>query len=128
MTTEAQVVALKTQIATATKYPCLEHDEAQALGAGTPATYTILYVSRRFGGNVRGDTRENSLRRAQTRVSAKTVSNARVVEERTSALFEHSVLDLAGTKTHLDFEAQDAEYERDSAGYYNRLTDWTFTV
>lgn len=127
MSTDAQVEALKALIATATKAPCYDHDEARAL-ATNPASYTILYVSRRFGGNVRGGTRENPLRLAQTRVSAKSVTNARLVEDRTFTLFEHASHVLAGTRVHLAFETQDADLELDTGGYYSRLTDWTFSV
>jgi hypothetical protein len=127
VSTDAQVEALKALIATATKAPCLDHDEAQAL-ATKPASYTILYVSRRFGGNVRGGTRENPLRRAQVRVNAKSVTNARLIEDRTAELFEHATHDLAGALVHLDFETQDAALELDTGGYYSRLTDYTFAV
>ena len=128
MSSDAQAEAIKTLLATATKAPVYDHDEAQALGGSTPTHYMIIYLSRRFGGNVRGGTRENPLRRLQTRVNAKSVTNARLIEDRLSELFEHASHSVAGSLMHFDFETQDAAFERDNTGYYSRLTDWTTAV
>jgi hypothetical protein len=126
VSTTAQAAALKAVVAAATKAPCYDHDEAQGLGA-LPESYTVLYLSRRYGGNVRGDTRENDLRRLQTRVHAKKVVNARLLEDRLADAFAHATHDIDGALMHFDFETQDAGFDRD-AGYYHRLTDWTTSV
>lgn len=128
MSSDALANAIKALIATATKYPCLDHDEV--LSAGTlPATYTTIYLSRRFGGNVRGDSRENDLRRLQTRAVSTSISNARVIEDRTAALFAHSTLDVAGVPVHFSYESGGGEFDHDTAtNRYHALTDWTFTV
>lgn len=129
MSTDAQAEAIKSLIATATKAPCLDHDEAQKLGSSVPPQYTVIYLSRRFGGNMRGDTRENPLRRLQTRVVATSTTNGRLVEDRIADLFEHATHDVAGSLVHFEFEASDSEFDFDStAGRYQRLTDWTFAV
>jgi len=126
VSTDAQADAIKTYLATATKAPVYDHDEAQAL-ASLPANYTVIYLSRRFGGNVRGDTRSNDLRRLQTRVNATTVTNARLLEDRIAEAFEHQTVTVAGTLMHFSYETGGGVYEYD-AGYYTDLTDWTTTV
>lgn len=129
MSTDAQANAIKALIATATGYQCLDHDDARALGTSLPATYTEVYLSRRFGGNVRGGTRENPLRRLQTRAVAATVSNARLIEDRTAALFLHATHDIAGLRVHFDYESGGGEFEFDTATQrYHSLTDYTFAV
>jgi hypothetical protein len=127
MSTDAQAEAIKTLLATATKAPVYDHDEAQALGTTAPAQYTVIYLSRRFGGNVRGETRENDLRRLQTRVHAKTVSNARLLEDRIAEAFAHTTHTIGGVLTHFAYETGGGVYAYDT-GYYTDLTDWTFTV
>lgn len=127
MSTDAQAEAIKTLLATATKAPVYDHDEAQALGSTLPANYTVVYLSRRFGGNVRGETREAPLRRLQTRVNAKTVTNARLLEDRIFEAFEHKTVTIDGSLTHFAYEAGGGVYEYD-AGYYTDITDWTFAV
>lgn len=127
MSADDQATAIQALIAAATKAPCLDHDEAQN-AKPTPHRFTIIYLSRRFGGNVRGGTRENPLRRLQVRVVARTVADVRLIEDRISGLFEHAAHDVAGALMHFDFEAQDATPERDSDGFYSRLTDYTTGV
>ena len=124
---DAQAVAIKALIAALTKAPCYDHDEAQGLAGEMPESYHVIYLSRRYGGNVRGDTRENDLRRLQTRVHATHVFNARLIEDRLAAGFEHATHDVAGALMHFGFETQDAGFELES-GYYHRLTDWTTSV
>ena len=127
MNSDAVATAIKGLIATATKAPCLEHDEAQATHP-SPPRYSIIYLSRRFGGNIRGGTQENDLRRLQVRVSAKSVADVRLIEDRIADLFAHSTHDVAGTLMHFAFETSDAAPERDNEGFYSRLTDYTTTV
>jgi hypothetical protein len=127
VSTDAQASALKAVIAGATKAPCYDNDEAQELGEALPDEYHVIYLSRRFGGNVRGDTRENDLRRLQTRVHATKVFNARLIEDRLAAAFAHATHDIDGALMHFDFETQDPGFELED-GYYHRLTDWTSSV
>ena len=128
MSTDAQADAIKALLTTATKSPVYDHDEAQAL-TSLPAQYTVVYLSRRFGGNVRGDTRENDLRRLQTRAVATTITNARLLEDRTADLFKHATHTIAGVLVHFDYESGGGEFDYDSATQrYHALTDWTFSV
>lgn len=128
VSTDAQAEAIKTLLSAATKSPVYDHDEAQAL-TSLPAQYTVIYLSRRFGGNVRGGTRENDLRRLQTRAVAASVTNARLVEDRTADLFRHASHVIAGTRTHFAYESGGGEFEYDTATQrYHALTDWTFAV
>lgn len=128
MTTDEVAEAIKALITDATGAPCLDHDEVLKLSA-LPAVYTTIYLSRRFGGNVRGDSRENNLRRLQTRAVASTVSNARTLEDRTADLFLHATHDVAGLPVHFDYESGGGEFDHDTAtARYHSLTDWTFTV
>lgn len=119
--------AIKAIIAEATKFPALDLAEEQA---GTlPATYTGVYLSRRFGGNVRGDTASTDMRRLQTRATASSLHNARLAEDRLFAAFEHASHDVAGVRVHFAFESADAEFEYDkTTARFHRLTDWTFAV
>lgn len=130
MSTDTQADAIKTFLAAATQAPVYDHDEAQKLKLAStlPATYTVIHLSRMFGGNVRGGTQDNDLRRLQTRVSAKTVKNARTLEDRIAAAFEHSWINLGdGVLAHFDYEAGGGLFELEE-GYYTDLTDWTFSV
>lgn len=127
MSSDAQAAAIKALIAAATKAPCLDHDEAQRTNP-SPPRYSIVYLSRRFGGNVRGGTQSNDLRRLQVRVSARTVADVRLIEDRIADLFAHASHDVAGTQMHFAFETSDAAPERDDEGYYSRLTDYTTGV
>lgn len=127
MSADEEADAVKALLATVTKGPAYDHDEAQKLGTKLPSEYTVIYLSKRSGGNLRGDTRNTDLRRLQTRVHATKVVNARLIEDRMAASFEHSTATIAGSLVHFELEAQDAAFELD-AGYYHRLTDWTFSV
>lgn len=129
VSTDAQANAIKTLIANATQAPCYDHDDARALGTGLPASYTEIYLSRRFGGNIRGGTQETDLRRLQTRAVATTVTNARLIEDRTADLFKHASHTIAGVLVHFAYESGGGEFEYDTAtGRYHALSDWTFSV
>lgn len=129
VSTDAVANDIKALIAAATKAPCLDHDDANALGGSLPASYTEVYLSRRFGGNVRGGSRENDLRRLQTRAVATSVTNARLLEDRTAELFEHAVHTVAGVRVHFAYESGGGEFEYDKTTQrYHALTDWTFAV
>lgn len=127
MSTDAQAEDIKTLLTAATKAPVYDADEAQALAGNLPAQYTVIYLSRRFGGNVRGGTRENDYRRLQTRVAARSTSNARLLEDRIADLFLHASHDIDGALVHFDYEAGGGLYEYDE-GYYTDLTNWTWAT
>lgn len=125
MSTDAHADALKALLATATKAPVYDLDEAQALAA-LPDNYTLLFLSRRAGGEYRGDgTRSTSLRRLTTRVVAKTVTNGRLIEDRIAAAFEFTTVNLGDVTTQVDYESGGGSFEADD-GYYSAATDWTF--
>lgn len=126
MTSKAQVDAIRAVIAAATARPCYTHEDARK--ASQSGDYSIVYVSRRFGGNVRGGTRENDLRLLQVRAVSKSDANVLLLEDKVADAFEHSTHDIAGTPVHFSFETQDATPERDDDGFYSRLTDYTFTL
>lgn len=115
---------IKAYLATATKAPVYDHDEAQMLGAGLPAQYTVIYLSPRPGGPDRGGSRDTNLRRLQTRPTAKTVTNVRLLETRIFDAFEHKTVTLGDTFAHFAYEAGGGSYQRDDLGYYSDLTDW----
>lgn len=125
MTNKAQVDAIKAVISTATGRPSYTHSEA--LAAAPAGDHTIVYVSRRFGGNVRGG-REGRLRLLQVRGASKSESNLLLLENKIADAFQFVTHDIAGTPVHFSFETQDATPERDAAGFYARLTDYTFTL
>lgn len=126
---DAQATDIKALIATATKFSCYDQDEAQKLGAGLPSTYSIIYLGRRFGGNVRGGTQETDLRRLQTRAAAQSVQNARLVEDRIAALFAHASHDVAGARIHFAYEGGGGLFDYDTTlQRYTALTDYTFTT
>lgn len=128
MSTDAHAEAFKTLIAAATQAPCYDHDEAQALGASLPAQYTVLYLSRRFGGVPRLDgTADAPLRRLQTRAVARSITNGRLLEDRTHDAFMHATVDLGGgVVAHPVFESGET-FDFDE-GYYSALTSWTYAV
>lgn len=127
MSLAAESDAVKAIVAAATQYEAL--DLAQEQTATLPATYTGVYLSRRVGGNVRGDTAEVSRRRLQTRSTAASLKNARLIEDRLAAAFEHATFDVAGALVHFAFDGADAEFEYDkTTARYHRLTDWLFAV
>lgn len=129
MSTDAQAEAIKAIIADATKAPAFDHDDAQAKGDKLPPQHTEVYLSRRFGGVVRGGTRETRLRRLQTRVVASSVTNARLLEDRIAEAFEHTTFDVAGSLVHFEYEGGGGVFDFDKAtSRYHALTDWTFSV
>ncbi len=129
MSTTAQATDIKALIATATKFPCYDQDEAQKLGASLPSTYSIIYLGRRFGGNIRGGTQETDLRRLQTLAVSSSVQNARLVEDRIAALFAHSTLTVDGLSIHFAYEGGGGLFDYDDTlQRYRALTDYTFTT
>lgn len=119
--------AIKALIAEVTKFPALDLAEEQT--STLPATYTGVYLSRRAGGNVRGGTSAVDLRRLQTRATASSLHNARLIEDRLVEAFEHATHDVAGSLVHFTFDGADAEFEYDkTTARYHRLTDWIYGI
>lgn len=130
MSTETQVTALKVFLKAATKAEVYDHDGAQKARAANalPANYTVIYFTRRFLDTpVRGDTRDTSGRRLQTRPCAQSVANVRLLEDRIADAFEHSTVSLDGTPVHFAYETGGGNHDLDG-GYYTDLTSWTTTV
>lgn len=126
MSLDTEADALKALIATAAKVPAYDLDEVPAT---PPANYVEVYLSRRYGGNVRGGMRGTDLRRLSTRVVASTVTNGRLVEDRIFAAFEFTTVNLGDAVTHVAFESGDAGvFEYDAGVYVGSLIDWTFSV
>lgn len=118
MSLDAEAEAFKTRLTTATQAPVYDLDEAKAL-TSLPPNHTLIYVARRFGGEARfSGTRDTNLRRLSTRVVAKTITNARLLEDRIVTEFEHS---------EVSYESGGGAYEFDD-GYYTALTDWTYVA
>jgi hypothetical protein len=122
---DAEANDLKALIAAAAKAPAYDLDDIKALPS-PPARYVEVYLTRRFGGPLRGDSRDAELRRLSTRVVADTVTNGRLIEDRIADAFRHSTLSVAGTATHIEFESG-AAFGWDD-GYWTALTDWTLAL
>ena len=130
MSTDAHADAIKAFLATATKAPVFDFDEADAMAKGSlPASFTIVHLERRYsdGGARMDGTRPTPLRRLYTRAAAKTVTNVRLIEDRTAAAFEFDTVDLGDTITHFAFETGGGVFE-ESEGFYVRTTSWTYAV
>lgn len=132
MSTDAQATALKTFLATATKAPVMDFDEAAKLAAtALPPAFTIVHLERRKSGEEpeRMDgTSPTPLRRLYTRAAAKTVTNVRLIEDRTADAFEFATVNLGDdTIAHFAFETGGGSFEQ-SEGFYVRTTSWTFSV
>lgn len=125
MSTDAHATALKALLSTAAKAPVMDLDEIKAMGT-LPATYVEFYLSRRFGGPQRYDgSRSTNLRRMSTRVVSKSVTNARLVEDRIVTAFEFTTVDLGDTTAHVSYESGGGNFGYDE-GWYTALSDWTF--
>lgn len=130
MSSDAHAEAIKAFLATATKAPVMDFDEAAALtSTALPPSFTIVHLERRFGDDATrlDGTRPTPLRRLYTRAAAKTVTNVRLIEDRTATAFEFATVNLGDTITHFAFETGGGSFEQ-SEGYYVRTTAWTFAV
>lgn len=135
MSTDSQAEALKTFLATATKAPVMDFDEANEVEDEDgdpillPPAFTIVHLERRIGGSERMDgMRPNNLRRLYTRVAAKTVADVRLIEDRTAEAFEFTTVDLGDdVLAHFAFETGGGVFDQ-SEGYFVRTTAWTFGV
>ena len=130
MSTDAHAEAIKTFLATATKAPVMDFDEANALAASAlPSAFTIVHLERRYnddGARMDG-IKPNPLRRLYTRAAAKTVTNVRLIEDRTADAFEFATVNLGDTIAHFAFETGGGTFEQ-SEGFYVRTTAWTFGI
>ena len=130
MSTDAHAEAIKTFLATATKAPVYDFDEANAIAASAlPASFTIVHLERRYSDDAaRMDgTKPTPLRRLYTRAAAKTVTNVRLIEDRTADAFEFATVNLGDTIAHFAFETGGGSFEQ-SEGFYVRTTAWTYAV
>lgn len=123
---DAHAEAIKARITAYTKAPTLDPDEAKALGS-LPAYYTLIYLSRRYADEPSrvGGTFDLTGRRLSTRVAAKTVTNARLLEDRIYAAFHLNPLSLDGELVDVRYESGGGEFEHDE-GFYSALTDWIY--
>lgn len=130
MSTDAHAEAIKAFLRTATKAPAYDFDEAGAIAAASlPTAFTIVHLERRYsedGARMDG-TKPTPLRRLYTRTAAKTVTNIRLIEDRTADAFEFATVNLGDTFTHFAFETGGGAFEQ-SEGFYVRTTSWTFAV
>jgi hypothetical protein len=117
----AYIAALNTNLAgSATAY---DYDE---IPATLPNRYVEVTVSRRYGGEMRGEKPTTNLFRATTRVVAKSVSDARELRRRVS-LIEGTYLTVGGVNTTpIQFETDEPIGPDD--GYYSGLTQWTWAT
>lgn len=129
MSTDSHAEAIKAFLATATKAPVMDFDEANAVAASAlPQAFTIVHLERRVGGEARMDgTAPTPLRRLYTRAAAKTVTNVRLIEDRTADAFQFATINLGDTIAHFAFETGGGSFEQ-SEGYFVRTTAWTFAV
>lgn len=118
MSLDAEATAFKTRLATATRYPVYDYDEAAKV-KDLPSRYTVISVEYRFGGNARSNgSRETDLRRLTVTVAARTISDARVLLDRVMAEFRYS---------EVSFESGDGAPKPDD-GYYSASVDFTYSA
>lgn len=130
MSTDAHAEAIKAFLRTATKAPVYDFDEADAIAATSlPASFTIVHLERRYGDDAaRMDgTKPTPLRRLYTRAAAKSVTNVRLIEDRTADAFEFATVNLGDTIAHFAFETGGGSFEQ-SEGFYVRTSAWTFAI
>lgn len=130
MSTDSHAEAIKTFLRTATKAPVYDFDEANAIAASAlPSAFTIVHLERRYSDDAaRMDgTKPTPLRRLYTRAAAKSVTNVRLIEDRTADAFEFATVNLGDTIAHFAFETGGGTFEQ-SEGFYVRTTAWTFGI
>ena len=130
MSTDAHAEAIKTFLRTATKAPVYDFDEAAETAASAlPPVFTIVHLERRYSDDAaRMDgTKPTPLRRLYTRAAAKTVTNVRLIEDRTADAFEFATVDLGDTFAHFAFESGGGSFEQ-SEGYYVRTSSWSYCI
>lgn len=129
MSTDAQVNAIKTYLASQTKAPVYKQREAQALAAtALPSSFTTIKVEPIVSGEPRLDgSRPTPARRLVTRVAARTDANLSLIEDRIADAFEFTTVDLGDTITAFTFDGVGAD-PQESEGFIFRDTYWRFGV
>lgn len=135
MSTDAHAEAIKTFLATATKAPVYDFDEGnrKTNPDGSPFVlpemFTIVHLERRFGDDAArlDGIKPTPLRRLYTRAAAKTVTNVRLIEDRTADAFEFATVNLGDTTAHFAFETGGGSFEQ-SEGFFVRTSAWTYSV
>lgn len=127
MSDDTQAEALKARISASTKAQTLDLDEAQALTT-LPAYYVEFYLSRRAVDNPTrvGGTFEPTGYRMSTRAVAKTITNARLMEQRVREALLLNPITLDGEPVDVRYESGGGDFERDDQGYFHALTDWIY--
>jgi hypothetical protein len=124
---DTQAEAFKTRLTANTQAPTYDLDEAQAL-ASLPANYVLIYLQRR---SVDNPARLNGTFmptgwRLSVRVVAKTITNARLLEDRVATALLLNPITLDGETVDVRYEQGGGDFECDAAGYYSALTDFIF--
>lgn len=125
---DTHVEVVKAVVSAVAKTAAYDVDEAEKVKS-LPANYVEVYLSRRFS--------EESLRldgfrtpvawRLSLRVVSKSVSNARLMQDRIRAAFEGNTFDVeARTSTPVTFESESPVAPDD--GWFSGLTDWTYVL
>lgn len=130
MSTDAHAEAIKAFLLAKTKAPVMDFDEAAAIAASAlPSAFTIIHLERRYSDDAArlDGTKPTPLRRLYTRAAAKTVTNVRLIEDRTADAFEFATVNLGDTIAHFAFETGGGTFEQ-SEGFYVRTTAWTYAV
>lgn len=96
--------------------------------ATKPDNYVEVTVSRRYGGDRRNAGAKSATGwRITTRVVAKTISNARLIEDHCKTALENVRLTVgAETSTAVEFET--AEIVGPDDGYFSGLTAWIYAL
>lgn len=101
--------------------------DAYALTSPKPDNYTLVTVTRRYGGVQRaGGDRDGRLYRATARQVAKTVTNARNLRTKSAGLEGVALTINGATTTPLEFETAQAIGPDD--GWFSGLESWTFAL
>ena len=87
-------------------------------------SYNEVTVSRRVGGQVRGESPTTTLMRVTVRAVAKTVSNAREMRRRAQLLEGTTVVVVGVSSTPIQFETAETIGEDD--GWYSGLSTYTY--
>ena len=119
--------ALKARVTEYTKRKTFDLDEASK-EASLPVEYVELHLARRMIDNPQrvGGTSEANGWRLSTRAVAKSLSNARLLEDNVRAAFHRNPVELAGEMVDVRYESGGGDFETDDEGYYAALTDRIF--
>lgn len=126
--TDTHVEAVKAAVSAVTQAAAYDVDEI-GKAQNLPANYVEVYLSRRFSEESR---RFDGFRtpiawRLSLRVVSKSVSNARLMQDRIRTAFEGNTLDVeTSVSTPVTFESE-SPIEPDGA-WFTGLTDWTYVL